>query len=79
MEHTPKYKIGDRVRIHPNLSRQYKNVVTEMLKYAGKYVTIAYLPEFPKEHSCYKIHEDKRYWSWGDNMIEHVETTYEIY
>ena len=71
----PKYKVGDKVRIRPDLNINIKNVANRMVLYAGNEVTIdKIISDYPSVDMCYYILEDYGFFKWGDNMLVPLPT-----
>lgn len=66
-----KHKVGDKVRIRPDLKENIKygncTFKDEMCTLRGKVVTISGV--FSK-YGCYDVEEDKSYYYWTDEMFE---------
>lgn len=61
-----KFKVGDKVTIRKDLSRDEYNVVSDMEEYRGKVATIVEL----RDDGNYLIDLDDRWWYWDDSMFE---------
>ena len=64
-----KYKVGDKVRVRDNLSRNISAVVSDMLRYKGEVFTI---DAVSNDGHYYKVNEND--WCWTDEMLEPVST-----
>lgn len=63
-----KFKVGDKVTIRGDLSRDEWNVVSDMEEYRGNVATITGVKGY--DNDCYTIDLDKGMWYWDDRMFE---------
>lgn len=65
-----KYQVGDKVLVRSDLeeNKKYGNevVISDMLFFKGKIVTIKHIQDHP---DCYRIEEDPDQWHWTDEMF----------
>ena len=69
-----KYQVGDKVLVRPDLEENkiYENkvVISDMLYFKGKIVTIEHV-DYPNH---YRIKEDPDQWHWTDEMFVEKES-----
>ena len=86
------FNVGDIVTVRADLSGELGgygsagdskpnncNAVPDMLKYAGKQVTIRSVYQTRLKNTRYRIAEDNGVWAWADEMFEeYIQTDREI-